>query len=381
MHVAVYTDAAGVGGAEISLAHLIANLPPTVELSVLAWSPEVLARLMLARPDAEFVRLPPLPSPGHPRGVRHAGALLRCRPDILHLNLSVPWAGWWASLAGVVSPGTAVTVVEQLPIRTHSRSQRLLKRLLVRRVDAYLGVGEASAREVEELVGLRRGSVGWIHNGVPDGGPPPDRPLARDSVELVSAGRHDPQKGLDVLLRALALLPPVVRLTLVGDGSQHGELRRLAVELGVANRVRFPGWAHQVHRYLAEADIFVLPSRSEGFPLAILEAMLARLPVVATPVGSVPEAVIPAETGLLAPKDDPEALAHSLRILARDPALRRRLGERGRAHARQFSAEAMARRYLELWEDLVRARRQGVPPRARPGWVVPPPAGEGARAG
>lgn len=120
----------------------------------------------------------------------------------------------------------------------------------------------------------------------------------------------------------------------------------------------FVGWSEDVRSHLAGVDLLVLPSRSEGFPLTIVEAMLAGLPVVATRVGSVPEAVRDGETGLLVARDDPVALAAALRRLADDPHQRRRMGARGRrVAAASFTVEAMAGAYEALYADVLATRR------------------------
>ncbi|MDP8962201.1 MAG: glycosyltransferase, partial [Actinomycetota bacterium] len=141
-------------------------------------------------------------------------------------------------------------------------------------------------------------------------------------------------------------------LLMVGDGEEHDALKRQSVRLGIGDRVHITGWTDDVHHFLAQSDIFVLPSRSEGFPLAIVEAMLAGLPVVASRVGGVPEAVRNGETGLLVPKDDPDRLATALQRLIDDPELRLGMGRRGRDVATSFTDERMAGSYLELWRQL-----------------------------
>src|SRR5207244_12000408 len=162
------------------------------------------------------------------------------------------------------------------------------------------------------------------------------------------------QKGYDVLLHALSALPDAA-LVLVGDGPERRALEALASSLGLDERVLFAGWQAQPRRYLTTVDVFALPSRFEGFPLAVVEAMLAELPVVASDVGSVPEAVREGETGLLVPPDDPARLAAALRRLPAEPPLRLRLGEQGRALAlERFTAAAMARSFERLYEEILR---------------------------
>ncbi|MER3485301.1 MAG: glycosyltransferase family 1 protein, partial [Chloroflexota bacterium] len=158
-----------------------------------------------------------------------------------------------------------------------------------------------------------------IHNGIPDideelraqpgrSGPP----------RVITVARFAPPKDYRTILHALQWVPDVL-LDCIGDGPLLPEMRSLARELGVADRVRFLGRRDDVPRLLAGAHVFVLSSRSEGFPLATLEAMRAGLPVVVTEVGGAPEAVVPGITGYIVPPGDPEALRLRLRQLAADP--------------------------------------------------------------
>jgi glycosyltransferase involved in cell wall biosynthesis len=165
------------------------------------------------------------------------------------------------------------------------------------------------------------------------------------------------RKGHDVLLRALAALDgaPPWRCRVCGGGSQHEALQRLAADLGIAPRVRFLGEQRQVADVLAALDVFVMPSRHEGLGVAVLEAMAMSLPVVASAVGGIPEAVKAGETGLLVPPDDPTALAAALRELGRDGERAKRMGHEGRTRVvAEFSMEAMAGRYERLYDEVCR---------------------------
>jgi glycosyltransferase involved in cell wall biosynthesis len=216
-----------------------------------------------------------------------------------------------------------------------------------------VAVGERAAREIEGLLGLRRGAVRAIPNGVPPAPPgPPPTPRHDGGLVIGSIGRLERQKAYDVLIRALAGLPGA-RLVLVGDGPERPALERLAGDLGVADRVAVTGWRPDARLSLAGFDVFALPSRWEGLPLVILEAMHAGLPVVATDVGSVAEAVRDGRTGLLVARDDVEGLRGALGRLLGDEPLRHRLGEAGRDLARaRFSAPAMAAAYEELYRSV-----------------------------
>jgi glycosyltransferase involved in cell wall biosynthesis len=220
-------------------------------------------------------------------------------------------------------------------------------------VDRHVGVGERTSREVEELVCLPAGSVLTIHNGVPDETRPP-APRPRPGPLIGSIGRLEAQKGYDVLIRALGAIEEAT-LVLVGEGSERAALEQLATEVGVANRVVWIGWSEDARSYLRTFDVFAFPSRFEGFPLAVLEALLARTAVVATDIGSTGEAVRHGETGLLVPHDDVAALADAIRKLLGDEPLRRRLAQQGRQLVlARFTAEHMTCAFESLYEELLR---------------------------
>src|SRR5204863_7471061 len=137
-----------------------------------------------------------------------------------------------------------------------------------------------------------------------------------------------------------------ITLLVAGDGDERERVERRARELALpADRVRFLGFRRDVPRLLAASDFFVLPSRTEGLPLCLLEAMAQGLPAIATPVGGVPEVIEEGITGLLTPVEDPAALAEAIRRLAAEPALRARMGAAAqRRAAEEFSFAEMTGR-------------------------------------
>jgi glycosyltransferase involved in cell wall biosynthesis len=167
-----------------------------------------------------------------------------------------------------------------------------------------------------------------------------------------SIGRLEPQKGVDVLIRALADVDDAT-LLVVGDGSERERLEALARAVGVSERIEWKGWSDTPRNYLGALDVFVLPSRNEGFPLTALEALLAGTAVVASDVGSVAEAIRDGETGLLVPPEDHVALAEALRRLLADQTLGSRLGERGRQMVLDhFTADHMTKAFESLYDEL-----------------------------
>jgi glycosyltransferase involved in cell wall biosynthesis len=354
-----YTGATGWGGAEIVLGHLLAALGPHLRPAVLGVDPEVTARIAARRPGTPVRLVPPVSGKRDVAAMRaHRRAIAAARPDIVQVNLPVPVAEQYTVLAALTVPGVRVVAVEHLPMATGSRPARMLKRATARRLAAHLAVGSGAAREVERLCGLPSGSVRPVPNGVPDIPPgPPGRERGRWPGFAVGAvGRLHRQKGLDVLVRAVAQLPDV-RLVLVGDGPERGALERLADALGMRSRLTVTGWTDEPAAYLASFDAVALPSRFEGLPLALLEAMLAGRAVVTTGVGSISDAVLDGKTGLIVPVDDPAALAAALRRLLDDAGLRTRLGTAARdLVSHRFTPAAMAAAYEDVYAEILRHR-------------------------
>jgi glycosyltransferase involved in cell wall biosynthesis len=352
--VVVYTDVAAIGGAEISLGHLVAAVSDDIDVTLLGISQFVVDAIAAGRPQASRVVLP---EKGLRSVMAHLVALRRLRPDVVHLNLCSPWACATGLTAALTLPNARVVQVEQLPLRTTDALTLWRTRVLSLRVDAHVAVGEASARRMEDFYALGRGTVLSIPNCVPDIAGDPQPPPVRPEGQLVvgSVGRLDLMKAHDVLLRAIAPLDGV-RVVILGEGKQRTALEKLADELGVSDRLELRGWVDNPRDHLPEFDVMALPSRSEGFPLAIIEAMLAARPVVATRVGSVAEAVVDGETGFLVEKDDVAGLAAALHRLRDESALRTRLGRRGReVAAARFTVEHMAKNYERLWHEVVAA--------------------------
>ena len=194
-----------------------------------------------------------------------------------------------------------------------------------------------------------------VYNGVGDVGPELRAHPEAGPVRLCSVARFQAPKDHATLLRALASLRSRDwRLDLVGDGPLEGEMRALAAALGIAGQVNFLGYQREPACALARAHVFVLSSRSEAFPRSVLEAMRAGLPVVASDVGGVGEAVAAGVHGLLVPAQDPVALAAAAGKLIADPSLRQRLGAAARtAYESRFRAERMVEDTLAIYNSVL----------------------------
>lgn len=352
--VALYSDSRVIGGAERSMLHLAA-----------AHAAE--ARLVICSPAAELLeeaeRLVPavprhlVPSGGsfaadvahHRRAFRAVGA------DLVQVTLCNPFAARAAQLAGFTARLPTVAV-EQLVLPSRRRQGAVLKSIWSRPLAGHVAVGNRSADDVATWFHLPRSRVTVIHNGVPDLAVTPVR--HGDGPVIGCAARLEDQKNLHLLVGAMAELPSAT-LVLIGDGSRRGALERQAEADGVADRVHFLGWLDDPRPHVAGFDLFVLPSQAESFPLSIVEAMLHGVPVVASDVGSVADAVVHGRTGLLVPEGDRAALAAAVRRLLADPGERAALAAAARAHAEaQFTDTVMAQRYDELWRRVLAGRRR-----------------------
>lgn len=193
-----------------------------------------------------------------------------------------------------------------------------------------------------------RGHVSVIPNGVDANRFLPRVPKGKT---IVSVSRLVKKNGIDVLLRACALLPADTQLILAGGGEEERGLRRLAAELGAASRVQFLGGVppEQIPNILSGAVVFCRPSRSEGLGNAFLEAMAAGVPVVGTAVGGILDFLTDGETGLVARVDDAKDIAEKIQRILSDAALAKKLSDNGRALvAENYQWDAIAVRMSEI---------------------------------
>jgi glycosyltransferase involved in cell wall biosynthesis len=250
--------------------------------------------------------------------------------------------------------------------------RRVAMRWAVRRSDALVAVSGATAADLRQTLGLASTAVTVIPNGVPfrEGEREHVRQelgVAPNELLFVSVGNLYPVKGHMLLLKALASLhrsgrERPWRLAIAGRGEEEGPLRAYAAAEGLDGRVHLLGYRQDIPDILAAADLFVMPSLSEGLPLALVEAMSAGLPVVASEVGGIPEVVEHDHEALLVPAGEPEALAAALSRLMHDDAAREALGAAARRRAlSDFGVRAMGDAYERLYRGKAVAPRT-VPP-------------------
>ncbi len=242
----------------------------------------------------------------------------------------------------------------------------LLGRATARLADGVVTISRATAGELERDYGT--GALAVIPNGVTEVAVAiEEKPAAlagaedadsRDPVVLY-AGALRTRKAVAVLLEAFARVVgavPGATLALAGDGEQRPALEAQAERLGLGGAVRFLGAVprDEMATWFAAADVFCLPSIDAGFPVSTLQAMAAGLPIVASRVSGIPEAVDDGVTGLLVAPEEAGALADALERLTADAELRRRMGESARQVFRErFTIATVAGLYIDLWQEMI----------------------------
>lgn len=220
-------------------------------------------------------------------------------------------------------------------------------------------VSAALARVLTHRYPQLAGRIRMIPNGVDDSLLYLERlpPRSEVKLRLVFIGNLIPLKGVDTILRALAVLPPDISLKIVGEGVQRKALEELGITSGINQQVVFTGALppESIPTILRESDALILASHSEGRPNVVLESLAAGLTVIATNIEGTSELVIDGQTGLLFPPGDTDALRSCIERLYLDPVLCRRLGERGREWIREQGLfwQNTAAAYAGLFEEVI----------------------------
>jgi glycosyltransferase involved in cell wall biosynthesis len=369
LSVYMFTDTDGYGGAERALLTLIEELDRGRWRATLVYhASNGVAPLLEAARDlrVELWPIPPMPEglTGAARVPRFAAQLRLRRPSVFHAHLTWPMACKFGLAAAVLSRVPAIVATEQLFVEFPvSTSSYLQQRALGACVGRYIAVSRHVERRLRETFHWRPSKVVVVPNAVnpaqfrSEQDSELRRVLSRGESRRVvlATTRLVAQKGLAILLEAARALPDA-QLVVAGEGSDRSQLLTHARDLGLADRVDFLGHRDDVPRLLACSDVVVLPSLNEGLPLAVLEAMAAEKPVVATAVGGTDEAIVDGETGVLVPPGDSAALAEAIRGLLGDPSRAARLARAGRRRVEEsFSSTRMVKQVTEIYLELLRA--------------------------
>lgn len=282
-------------------------------------------------------------------------------------------ANIYAALAGRLARVPLIATVHGRSYYSGSRKRRLAYRL-VSRAAVMVAVSDDVKRFLSDAAGVSAKRVHVVRNGITPASSVPDETKAALRAELGIRGGESvvtvvgslyEVKGHRYLFEAIPTILrscPSTVLLVAGRGPMDARLREQVQTLGIAERVRFLGLRADVAALLAISDVFVLPSLSEGLSIAVLEAMAARRPVVATRVGGNPELIMDGETGLLVPPADPHALAMAVTSLLLRPGEARRLGDNALEHVRtSFSLTGMVGAYEAMYESVLRCPRFAAP--------------------
>ena len=282
------------------------------------------------------------------------------RPDVIQGYLFGP--NLFAAIAGRVC-GVPVVVVSKRNIDAFETPRQVAAQRLAHRLATHVVAVSEAVGETSVALGAKRERVTVIPNGVDverfaAAQPDPSVRGENGAPVVGSVGCLAARKDYPNLLEALALLDRrgrAFRAVVVGEGKERGALERQAEQLGLSSRVRFLGERPDVERLLPGMDVFVLASREEGIPNALLEAMAAARPAVATAVGGTPEVMEDGRTGWLVPPRDPDALAAALEAALSDPAEAARRGTAAQRAVRdRMSIESMVTRHQRFYEAAVR---------------------------
>jgi glycosyltransferase involved in cell wall biosynthesis len=363
----VVTRADTVGGASIHVRDLAQAMIARGHEAMVFLGGEGPVTAQLAAAGVPFRSLRRLRRAVHPvRDVRAFGELLHAlgdfRPNLVSTHTAK--AGWIGRAAcahlglPVLYTPHGWSIGGRVPA-AHGLFFRLAEKAAARWASGIVCVSR-----YERELALRAGIAGpeklhVIYNGVQDIPATLRADTASSPVRIVSIARLEPPKDHRTLLEALAALRSRDwELELIGGGPLEREARELAAALGIAGRVHLSGYQPDPAVALARAQIFVLSSRSEGFPRSVLEAMRAGLPVVASDVGGVSEAVSEGINGLLVPPGQPEALSGALEKLIADASERQRLGAAARRiYEGRFRFERMLQETMELYDTVVDSSR------------------------
>ena len=306
---------------------------------------------------AEF----PLNGFARPSAVQQMLAFARwCRKIDAHLVHTCELYANVLGLPAAALAGVGVRIGNRRELRTpdkrraHLTAQRMAYRA------AHLVVANSAAAATQlRLEGVPAARIRVIANGVDCDRfavPARDRPIRR----VVTVANLREEKGHDTLIAAAGLLArrhPGVEFEIVGDGPCRASLVRQANLRGLRKHVHFPGECHDIPARLAAADLFVLPSRTEAFPNALLEAMASGLPVVASRVGGIPELIDSGVDGVLVNADAPEEFAEAIGDLIDRPSLAAALGRAARVKVEQrFGFESMIAGFTQLYLDALEGR-------------------------
>lgn len=237
----------------------------------------------------------------------------RVKPDVVHT------AAGEANFHGIIAAklaGVKTIIGEEIGIPSHSNTAQKIFRWVYRLADTIVCVSKAVKKHLV-LIGEIPENKGLVVYNPAHAPSFTERIVSNDFFHIVYVGRLEKVKNVDTLLKAFSKLnQQQLRLTIVGEGRERANLEQLCEDLSISEYINFVGFSNDPHQYLATADLFVLPSYSEGFGIAVVEAMLMKVPVLCSNVGGIPEFVKDNENGWLFNPRNEEELVNKLNDIA-----------------------------------------------------------------
>lgn len=323
----------------------------------------ILANLIIPRIIFDFSKLPHF--------IHTLILLLRIKPSVVMINL--PWHDYAMGSILACACLKIPTVVNfhlipnQQPI---GRIKSSLYKWAYRRQQKWIGISRSNCRHIAQTFHIAEHEVCCIYNGIDiednsiedlfqenlrlNNEVRQELSIPEDSIILLTVARLSSQKGHDFLIPAIPHLIrdfPKLRFVWIGDGEKRQFLQELVESYGIANYVLFPGHRRDIPRFLAAADIFILPTYYEGQPFALLEAMAYGLPAIATAVNGIPEVMEHKVHGLLTRKGNSCDLLEAIRWALRHPSEMGEMAKNAELRVREFSQESMLKETLKLLSE------------------------------
>ena len=274
------------------------------------------------------------------------------QPDVIHTHRYVlPYA----FLASMGLKAKRVHTVHNVAQKEQTKAGIIINKAMFKHFNVVpVALSEEVQKTIQEVYGLSEKKIPVIFNGIDL-----SRCIVKESYvrnnafNVLHVGRFMDVKNHELLLRSFAQFVkkhPDTKLQLLGDGELREKMEHLAAELGIAEFVQFAGLQSNVYPWLHKADVFILPSKFEGMPMTLIEAMGTGLPIIASNVGGIPDMLTDKEDALLI-KPKEEDILEALEMIYSDGEKRKQLGRNALDKSIVFSAKTMARKYLQLYSS------------------------------
>lgn len=270
-------------------------------------------------------------------------------PDIIHAHLGgvtfgIPWS--------IIHKRPIVITAHTIPEKAFSKMNEMQLRLALKTKKVKLvAVSEENCSKCKEYFKIDNKKCRFVNNGVDSH---KYYIVPHDGFNFINVATHNENKNQQLIIKAFAALCEKydnIKLILVGDGPTHGMLMKLTADLGIRNKVIFPGLVSNPEKYYQDADVYIQSSHREAMPMSVLQAMMARMPIISTNVGGLVDVV--KENGILINDNDIQALFEAMEsLIVMDCEKRNFMKEQSRKIAMKYSSEAMALSYMNIYNEL-----------------------------